>query len=114
MCSDCRERYSQSQKPQCESKGFLAIGERMLSELASVIKGISYPGISYVGAGVKANANFRTKTKGASTQLEKQFKLKELGRMVEVFRKRPSIDYWFSLMSSHEFCKIYPTYVLEI
>lgn len=82
-CSDCRERYSQSQKPTVRIKGASSYRrERKLSELASVIKGISYPGISYVGAVVKANANFITKTKGASTQLEKQFKLKELGRMV--------------------------------
>ena len=35
---------------------------RKLLELAAIIKGVSYPSISYVG-----NANFRTKTKGASS-----------------------------------------------
>jgi hypothetical protein len=52
-----------------------------LAELGAVIKGISYPGISYVGVN-KSNAN-TTKTRSASNaSIERQFKLKELGRIV--------------------------------
>jgi hypothetical protein len=47
-------------------------GEK-LSELASVIRGVSYPSISYVGT--------IAKTKAASS-LEKSQKLKELGRLI--------------------------------
>jgi hypothetical protein len=68
----------------CESKQVLAIGERKLSEPASIIRGVSYPGISYVGVR-KTNSNTRTKTKAASamaSSVERQFKLKELGRMI--------------------------------
>ncbi|MGA7693128.1 MAG: hypothetical protein WCA61_12570 [Nitrososphaeraceae archaeon] len=59
---------------------------RKLLELAAIIKGVSYPSISYVG-----NANFRTKTKGASSSevaarkpgpIEREVKLKELGKLV--------------------------------
>jgi proline racemase len=55
--------------------------EKKLAELGAVIKGISYPGISYVGVN-KSNAN-TTKTRSASNAyVERQFKLKELGRIV--------------------------------
>ena len=59
---------------------------RKLLELAVIIKGVSYPSISYVG-----NANFRTKTKGASSsevqqenlgQSREKSSLKELGKLV--------------------------------
>jgi hypothetical protein len=58
--------------------------ERKLSELASITIGVSYPRISYVGVR-KTNSNTRTKTKAASdmaSRAERQFKLKELGKMV--------------------------------
>jgi hypothetical protein len=68
--------------------------DKKLSELASIIKGVSYPGISYAGI-KKTNANIRTKTnaKGASNPqiqrkpgyLERQFKLMELGKMIRDF-----------------------------
>jgi hypothetical protein len=51
--------------------------EKKLAELGAVIKGVSYPGISYVGV-KKTNA---TKTKSASN-VEKSQKLKELGKLV--------------------------------
>jgi hypothetical protein len=74
-CSYC----SNKEKPTVRIKAASSYRrERKLSELASIIKGVSYPEISYVGAIEKTNA---TKTKGASSQLEKQFKLKELGKM---------------------------------
>jgi hypothetical protein len=70
------------------------IREKKLAELGALIRGVSYPGISYVG--VKANTNYNTRTKtnakGASnpqaqTQrkpdyLERQVKLKELSKLV--------------------------------
>ena len=51
---------------------------KRLSELAPIIKGISYPGISNVGV-KKTNANTQTKaiTKGASyANGDRQYKLK--------------------------------------
>ena len=51
--------------------------EKKLAELGAVIRGVSYPSVSYVGV-KKANV---TKTKGTSNA-ERQFKLKELGRMI--------------------------------
>jgi hypothetical protein len=58
--------------------------EKKLAELASIIKGVSYPGISYTGLNTNANVGTqtRTKTKGASSQRKRQFKLKELGKLV--------------------------------
>ena len=59
--------------------------------LASIIKGVSYPRISYAGE-KKTNNNIRAKTKGASytgdlpiklVPLERQLKLKELGRLIK-------------------------------
>jgi hypothetical protein len=81
-CSYCSERYSrpQEQKPTVHVRTKAAPTrrrERALSELAAVISGLSYTGISYAGAIEK------TKTKDASSQLERQYKLKELGRMVK-------------------------------
>ena len=75
----------QNQKPTVRIKAASGYRrERKLSELASIIKGVSYPGISYAG-------KKKTKTKGASytgnlpiklVPLERQFKLKELGRLI--------------------------------
>jgi hypothetical protein len=81
-CPDCREKYSHSQKPTVRIKAASSYRrEKKLAELMSVIKGVSYSGISYVG--IKSNANTKTKAKGASNaERERQFKLKELGRMV--------------------------------
>jgi hypothetical protein len=71
-CSDCQKRQA---KPTIRVKGASSYRkERKLAELASVIRGVSYPTISYTG----------TKTKAASSisWVEKSQKLKELGRMI--------------------------------
>ena len=118
-CSYCNGNSTHNpQKPTVRIKaGSNYRRERKLSELASIIRGVSYPGISYVGVR-KTNSNTRTKTKGLLVlwlqALKDSLSLRNWVEWLKVFRKRPSIDYWFSLMSSHEFCKIYPTYVLEI
>ena len=76
-CSYCRK---DSQKVTVSIKSASSYyREKKLAELGAVIKGVSYPGILYVGV-EKTNA---PKTKGASNaERERQFKLKELGRMV--------------------------------
>jgi hypothetical protein len=67
--------------------------QKKLSDLAAIIKGVSYPGISYAGVKTNASANTKTKTKtkGASNSenvprksgpSERQFKLKELARLI--------------------------------
>jgi hypothetical protein len=100
-CSDCRERerYSQQQpqptllkRPQSQPQQKPTVRvkaasshrrERKLSELAAVIKGVSYSSIAYAGKKKSnANANTRSRTRGASSQLERQFKLKELARLI--------------------------------
>ena len=86
-CSYCNGNSTHNpQKPTVRIKaGSNYRRERKLSELASIIRGVSYPGISYVGIR-KTNSNTRTKTKAASamaSSAERQFKLKELGRMVK-------------------------------
>ena len=48
--------------------------QRKLSELAFIIRGVSYSGISYAG-------EKKTETKSASSA-ERQFKLKELARLI--------------------------------
>ena len=71
-CPDCQKR----QKPTIRVKGASAYRREIkLSELASLIKGISYPTIEYVG--VKTSC----KTKAASS-VEKYQKLKELARLI--------------------------------
>lgn len=78
-CSYCRK---DSQKVTVSIKSASSYyREKKLAELSAVIKGISYPGISYVGVN-KSNAN-TTKTRSASNAyVERQFKLKEPGRIV--------------------------------
>ena len=77
-CSYCRK---DSQKVTVSIKSASSYyREKKLAELGAVIKGISYPGISFVGV-KKTNA---TKTKGASS-VEKSRKLKELGRTISGF-----------------------------
>jgi hypothetical protein len=74
-CSYCRK---DSQKVTVSIKSASSYyREKKLAELGTVIKGVSYPGISYAGE-KKTNA---TRTKGASSA-ERQFKLKELGRLI--------------------------------
>jgi hypothetical protein len=51
--------------------------QRKLSELASIIKGVSYPGISYAGENKE-----KAKTK-ASSSIEKSQKLRELAKIVK-------------------------------
>jgi hypothetical protein len=85
-CSYC----SNKEKPTVRIKAASTIRrERKLSELASIIKGVSYPAISYVGE--KTNTSIKTKAKAASytgnlpiklVPLERQFKLRELGRLI--------------------------------
>jgi hypothetical protein len=76
-CSYCRK---DSQKVTVSIKSASSYyREKKLAELSAVIKGVSYPGILYVGV-KKTNP---TKSKGASaSNAEKQFKLKELGKMI--------------------------------
>jgi hypothetical protein len=79
MCSEC-DKYSQQQKPTVRIKAASSYRrERKLSELYAIIKGVSYPGISYVDVRKTKTTN----AKGASSQLERQFKLKELGKMIK-------------------------------
>jgi hypothetical protein len=65
---------------------FLTIIEERESypSLLLSLKGVSYPGISYTVLNTNANVGTqtRTKTKGASSQRKRQFKLKELGKLV--------------------------------
>lgn len=87
-CSYCNKDL---QKPTVRIKAASSYRrEKKLAELAAVIKGVSYPGISYAGTKTKTNA------KGASVVdkekkitlrrysilSEKQKKLKELGRLI--------------------------------
>jgi hypothetical protein len=86
-CSYCSNK--ENQKPTIRIKAASSYRrERKLSELASLITGTSYPRVSFVGE--KDN---KTKTKGASSPdtgnlptklvpLERQFKLKELARLI--------------------------------
>jgi len=77
-CSYCRK---DSQKVTVSIKSASSYyKEKKLAELGAVIKGVSYPGISYAGI-KKTNENIRTKTKGASNT-ERELKLKELGKLV--------------------------------
>jgi hypothetical protein len=72
-CSYCRK---DSQKVTVSIKSASSYyREKKLAELASIIKGVSYPSISYVGSFTKS------KTKAASS-IEKSQKLKELGKMI--------------------------------
>jgi hypothetical protein len=68
-----REKYSQPEKPTVRIKGASSYyRDRKPSELASVIKGISY-------AGIKTSC----KTKAASSvEAEKSQKLKELSQLI--------------------------------
>ena len=88
-CSYCRkESQPQTRKVTVSVKSTSSYyKQKKLSELSAIIKGVSYPGISYVDV-KKTNV---TKTKGASNvgnlprksnPLDRQFKLKELGRMI--------------------------------
>jgi hypothetical protein len=74
-CSYCSNGNSNNKyKPTVRIKSALSYRrERKLSELASLITGTSYPAVSYVG---------EKKTKGASSYLERQSKLRELARLV--------------------------------
>jgi hypothetical protein len=77
MCFEC-DKYSQQQKPTVRIKAASSYRrERKLSELSAVIKGVSYPGISYVNVRKTKTTN----VKGASS-VERQFKLKELVKMI--------------------------------
>gem|GEM_PF-1741044 len=81
------DRYSQqqTQKPTVRIKAASSYRrEGKLSELASIVKGVSYSTILYPSLKTCANSNNKTKTnvKGASSQLERQFKLKELGKLI--------------------------------
>jgi hypothetical protein len=81
-CSYCSK--NNPQKPTVRIKAASSYRrERKLSELASIIKGVSYPSISYADTKTSPQfwGNVRTKTKGASNA-ERQFKLKELGRLI--------------------------------
>jgi hypothetical protein len=78
-CSYCDGTHNpQTQKPtvRIRSKAASTIRrERKLSELAALITGASYPGVSFV--------DVKTKTKGASSScVEKSQKLKELARLI--------------------------------
>jgi hypothetical protein len=84
-CSYCRK---DSQKETVSIKSASSYyREKKLAELCAVIKGVSYPGISYVGSFRKTeNSGSIKKTnpiksKGASIA-EKSQKLKELGKMI--------------------------------
>ena len=86
-CPDCRQAmiregqellrlHQQQQRPTVRIKGASAYRRDMkLTELMSVIKGVSYLGVLFAGDEKKA------KTKAASS-IEKSQKLKELGRLI--------------------------------
>jgi hypothetical protein len=77
-CSYCNNNKD-PQKPTVRIKSASSSRkERKLSELASIIKGVSYPSVSYVGV-KKTNA---PKTKGASNSNVRAAKLRELGMLV--------------------------------
>jgi hypothetical protein len=77
-CSYCNGTHS-PQKPTVRIKSASSYRkERALSGLAALITVTSYPGVSYVGGG----AIKKTKTKSASSQLERQSKLRELARLI--------------------------------
>jgi hypothetical protein len=97
ICSYCNSNKDpQPQKVTVSIKSASSYyNQKKLSDLAAIIKGTSYPGISYLGVRTRANGNTRTKTKtktkGASNTgnvprksglLERQFKLKELARLI--------------------------------
>jgi hypothetical protein len=74
-CSYCNK---DSQKPTVRIKAASSYRrEKKLAELGALVAGISYPGISYVGAR-ETNA---TKAKSAS-RVEKSQKLMELGKLI--------------------------------
>jgi hypothetical protein len=58
--------------------------ERKLSELAAVIKGVSYPGISYMSA----NAGEKKAETKAASSIEKSQKLKELELLIKGLKKK--------------------------
>jgi hypothetical protein len=80
ICKYCRNEYYRLSKPTISVKGASSYRkEKKLTELAAIVKGISYPPISI--------PVFRTK--GASEvarkpgPIEREVKLKELGKMIK-------------------------------
>jgi hypothetical protein len=81
-CNKNAQRKIQIQKPTVRIKAASSYRrERKLSELASIIKGVSYSTILYPSLKTCANSKTKTNVKGASS-LERSQKLKELDRLV--------------------------------